>query len=114
MSKEHPLSDKEMLARVAKLVASGENPNGHYISAETLFKVIKQVEGVSEQTRRIVELAITNLVGKTGLIDSLELGIAMGQLSNESRDHDGLRRLFKDMKDLDKVPVVNIRGEFVS
>jgi hypothetical protein len=111
MPERDPMDDPGMIVRVARFVASGEDPSGYFVSANTLLKVIGEVEGVSEAIRSKVVSKIEELIVPGDFVDSLQLGRAIGELMNEETDLEGIWKIDQDMKNLDKVPVVNIRGK---
>ena len=102
-----------MLERIVRFLKSGEDPNGYYVSASTLLEVIGGVGDVSETTRNNVTLAIHDLIIAGDFVDSLQLGITFGNLLAEASDFQGILRIVRDVKNLEKVPIVNIRGKRV-
>ena len=111
MTERDFMDDPVMIGRVIRFLDSGEDPNGYYVSAETLLKVVGEVEEVSEKTRSKVVSSIEELIVPGDFVDSLQLGMAIGELMNEESDIEGVWKIEQDIKDLDKVPVVNIRGK---
>lgn len=69
------------------------------------------MEEVSETTRNKVASVIQDLIVPGDFVDSLQLGITIGSLMAEASDPGGVWRIAQDTKNLDKVPVVNIRGK---
>lgn len=111
MTERDPMYDPEMIGRVARFIESGENPNGYYLSAETLLSVVGEVDGVSDETRSKVVSKIEELIVPGDFVDSLQLGITLGRMLADESDREGIWKIASDTKDLDKVPVVNIRGK---
>lgn len=114
MAAEDPTHDPEMMKRIGRFIASGENPNGYYVSAETVLKVVGDVESASEETRARVITALQSLIVGGGFIDSLKLGIALGRLMAETTDSQGVLQIARAVKSLDNVPIITIRGEPVN
>lgn len=114
MPEKEPFDDPEMAERVARFLASGENPEGYYGSAETLLNAVGEVPDISAETRDLVVTAVQKLIGTTGLVDSFQLGVTFGSLFEQTTDRDGLNRIIQYTKNLDNVPFVNIRGDSVS
>ena len=113
MHEADPLDDSDMRGRVARFIASGEYPNGYYVSAETLLRVIGGVESVAKETRDNVVQAVRGLIVPGGFVDSLKLGVVFGRLLAEMSDTSGVLIIARDIKNLDKVPIVEIRGQSV-
>lgn len=104
------LDDAEMAERVTEFLASGENPHGQYVSAKTLFKVIDEVKGVRAETRKQVIEALREIVVPGEFVDSFKMGMTFGKIMIATPDIKGVTTIAQDAKNLDKVPIINVRG----
>jgi hypothetical protein len=108
-----PLIDAAMLERVAKFAATGADPTGHYVHTETLRAVIQGAEKANDEVKkRVLDYLETNLICGAEYVDSIYLGMAIGNLSKEIHDS-GFWVIVMDLKNLDKLPIVSIQGESV-
>lgn len=91
-------------------MASGIDPSGFYLSAETLFDVIAAVADVAEDTRQRAITAIRTITVAEKLVDSFQLGGTLVNLMDSIENRNGVIKIMHAVKDLDKVPIVNIKG----
>lgn len=106
--------DDDAKERVARFIASGEDPNGYMVRADKLREVIKSVADVSDATKeKLISDLDKNLIQGADLTDSLQLGMFLGSCFLECEDKAGILKTMNDTKNLDKLPVVSIRGEAV-
>ena len=105
--------DAATLGRVAELIASGEDPNGYLVSAQTLRKVITDCAGASEAfKRRLLRFLEAFVICGSEHADAFRLGLAMGQFLSEIADSefDQFQAIRTDIRNLDKLPFVSIKG----
>ena len=102
--------------RVAKFMASGENPEGYYVNSGKLKEVIRATPDVDDDFKEeILEILEARVVKGMPHADSFKVGLTFGQLSNElGDDPEKLRKLYKinkEVSDLNKLPFVSIKGK---
>lgn len=106
--------DDATLGRVFAYMASGEDPHGHMVSAATLRKVITDCEGPSEEFKgRMLRFLEAFVIEGKEQVDAFRLGLALGQFLSEIADHefDQFQAIHENVRNLDKLPFVSIKGE---
>ena len=113
MNDQDPFGPKA-LKRVQNYIASGDDPEGHYVRAETLRKVIQATEDASQETKdALVAYLEAHLIQGPELVDAFRLGIACGVFSSLKDIMPDIFSIFRDIKNLDKLPFVSVRGKSV-
>ena len=111
------MMDGAMMGRIADFIASWKDPNGYYLRGKTVVKVIDEIDDVPETVKQSVKdlLGISEVKDDT-LVDSLQLGIKLGTIYRETKweaEKALVMRFANEIRDLNKVPYVNIGWESI-
>ena len=86
---------------------------GYHVSSDKLFEVIQNTPEVSDATKaRVIEIFKEKVTRGARTVDSMKLGFAMVKLPDfqEIGDKEGIVRIMGEIDDLDKLPIVSVRG----
>lgn len=111
---DNPILTAASLQRISRFIASGESPRGKFVRADTLRKVIQSCAGAKKPFRESI-LAIVEehvIKGRT-LVDSFQLGLFFGSLSNFVKGDD-FTAICNDIRDQNKLPIVESNGRVIS
>ena len=107
MGKQDPLLDDAAMQRIARFIASGEDPNAYFVSSERIRVVVREVKGVSEKTKQeVLESLEEHVICGEELTSPFHLGIQLAQMFDDFADQKGLTLIIKDLNDLNKLPLV--------
>lgn len=105
----HRLFNPEVAERVARFIASGADPHGYYVEAERFRSIVKQIPDVSKEVKhQVLSHVEDQLIKGKDFIDSFRLGIELGKLMGKIKDEEGFIKIVMDVKNLDKLPIVQI------
>ncbi len=113
MGAEDPFS-KDAATRVARFLASGESPEGYQFSSQKLKDVIRATPGVNDEFKEKVIMSLEEKVIKgQQRADVYRVGLTLAAMSNEVEGREDLYKIMNEVNDLDKLPIVSIRGKSV-